>query len=74
MQGEKSLISKEEVISALKRVATFEKDSRSFAEHGHDPKGCDMIVCWRHNWKACPKEIMVLELRKAMRMRGQGSP
>jgi len=52
----------------------FEKDSRSFAEHGHDPKGCDMIVCWRHNWKACPKEIMVLELRKAMRMRRQGSP
>jgi hypothetical protein len=47
----------------------FENDSRSFAEHGHDPKGCDMIVCWRHNWKACPKEIMVLELRKAIRMR-----
>jgi hypothetical protein len=47
----------------------FEKDSRSFAEHGHDPKGCDMIVCWRHNWKACPKELMVLELRKAMRMK-----
>lgn len=46
----------------------FEKDSRSFAEHGHDPKGCDMIVCWRHNWKECPKEIMVLELRKAIRM------
>jgi hypothetical protein len=46
----------------------FEKDSKSFAEHGHDPKGCDMIVCWRHNWKACPKEIMVLELSKAMRM------
>ncbi len=52
----------------------FEKDSRSFAEHGHDPKGCDMIVCWRHNWKACPKEIMVLELRKAVRMRRQESP
>jgi len=46
----------------------FEKDSRSFAEHGHDPKGCDMIVCWRHNWKACPKEMMVLELRKAIRI------
>ncbi|HEY1525764.1 MAG TPA: hypothetical protein VGH51_05955 [Candidatus Angelobacter sp.] len=42
----------------------FEKDSRSFAEHGHDPKGCDMIVCWRHNWKACPKEMMVLELSR----------
>lgn len=48
----------------------FEKDSRSFADHGHDPKGCDMIVCWRHNWKACPKEMMVLELRKAVRMWG----
>ncbi|HEX9255563.1 MAG TPA: hypothetical protein VF938_08450 [Candidatus Angelobacter sp.] len=52
----------------------FEKNSRSFAEHGHDPKGCDMIVCWRHNWKGCPKEMMVLELRKAIRMRRQGSP
>jgi hypothetical protein len=51
----------------------FEKDSRSFAEHGHDPKGCDMIVCWRHNWKACPKEMMVLELRKAIRMTRGGS-
>jgi hypothetical protein len=50
----------------------FEKDSRSFAEHGHDPKGCDMIVCWRHNWKACPKEIMVLELRKAIRIQRSG--
>ncbi|HEX3106407.1 MAG TPA: hypothetical protein VHQ22_18340 [Terriglobales bacterium] len=47
----------------------FEKNSRAFAEHGHDPKGCDMIVCWRHNWRACPKEMMVLELSKAMRMR-----
>ena len=36
----------------------------------------DMIVCWRHNWKACPKEIMVLELSKAMRMqrRAQNLP
>ena len=46
----------------------FEKDSRSFAEHGHDPKGCDLIVCWRHNWQGCPKEMMVLELRKAIRI------
>ncbi|HVG89904.1 MAG TPA: hypothetical protein VNB54_00300 [Alphaproteobacteria bacterium] len=42
----------------------FEKDSRSFAEHGHDPKGCDLIVCWRHNWQGCPKEMMVVELRR----------
>jgi Homing endonuclease associated repeat len=42
----------------------FEYESRSFAAHGHDAKGCDMIVCWRHNWKACPKEMMVVELRR----------
>ena len=42
----------------------FEYESRSFCEHGHDPKGCDMIVCWRHNWKGCPKDMMVLELSK----------
>ena len=47
----------------------FEKDSRGFAEHGHDPKGADMIVCWRHNWKGCPKEMMVLELRKVFSQR-----
>ena len=42
----------------------FEYESRSFAEHGHDPKGCDVIVCWRHNWKGCPPGLMVVELRK----------
>ena len=47
----------------------FEKDSRSFAEHGHDPKGCDMIVCWRHNWKECPAEIEVVELSRLLGMR-----
>ena len=23
--------------------------------------GCDVIVCWRHNWDECPEEIEVLE-------------
>ena len=50
----------------------FEKDSRSFAEHGHDPKGADMIVCWRHNWKGCPKEMMVVELSRIFRNREIG--
>lgn len=44
----------------------FEKDSRGFVEHGHDPKGCDMIVCWQHDWKTCPRELMVLELGKVI--------
>jgi len=40
----------------------FEYESKNFYLHGHDPKGCDMIVCWRHNWKECPAEIEVVEL------------
>jgi hypothetical protein len=40
----------------------FEYESKNFYLHGHDPKGCDMIVCWRHNWKECPEGIEVVEL------------
>jgi hypothetical protein len=40
----------------------FEYESKNFRLHGHDPKGCDVIVCWRHNWKECPPEIEVIEL------------
>ncbi|HEX3106675.1 MAG TPA: hypothetical protein VHQ22_19720 [Terriglobales bacterium] len=40
----------------------FEYESKNFKLHGHDPKGCDVIVCWRHNWKECPAEIEVVEL------------
>jgi hypothetical protein len=42
----------------------FEYESKNFRLHGHDPKGCDMIVCWRHNWKECPVEIEVVELSR----------
>jgi hypothetical protein len=41
--------------------------SRNFLEHGHDPKGCDTIVCWVHNWPECPEHIEVIELSKLMR-------
>ncbi|HNR14448.1 MAG TPA: hypothetical protein PKM59_14170 [Thermodesulfobacteriota bacterium] len=40
----------------------FEFDSRSFKTHGHDPSGVDVIICWKHNWKECPKRIEVIEL------------
>ena len=40
----------------------FEYESRNFLRHGHDPKRCDVIVCWRHNWKECPDNIEVIEL------------
>lgn len=41
-----------------------EYESRNFAQHGHDPAKCDIIVCWRHNWVKCPKHIEVLELSR----------
>lgn len=42
----------------------FEYRSRNFAAHGHDPKRCDWIVCWIHDWPRVPKRIRVVELRK----------
>jgi hypothetical protein len=45
----------------------FEFESKNFPLHGHSVRGCDVIVCWRHNWKECPKEIEVVELCEVMR-------
>ena len=45
----------------------FEYESRNFKDHRHDPGKCDLIVCWRHNWKDCPPNLQVLELSKVMR-------
>jgi hypothetical protein len=42
----------------------FEYESLQFKKHGHDPDKCDLIICWRHNWKNCPPHIQVLELSK----------
>lgn len=39
----------------------FEYESLSFKTHGHDPKNCDIIVCWEHNWPECPIEVMELK-------------
>lgn len=38
----------------------FEYRSRSFRDHGHDAAGCDVIVCWRHDWPDCPLEVLEL--------------
>ncbi len=42
----------------------YEFSSRDFRKHRHDPQGCDLIVCWEHNWPDCP--VDVLELRRAI--------
>ena len=41
----------------------FEHKSRAFKSHKHDPKGCDIIVCWEHNWPTCPLEVIELKDR-----------
>lgn len=38
----------------------FEYQSRNFRDHGHDPKKCDLIVCWEDNWQDCPIEVLEL--------------
>ena len=48
-----------------KRRIEFEYRSSSFKQHGHDPNNCDLIVCWEHDWKECP--IEVIELREVVR-------
>jgi hypothetical protein len=42
----------------------FEYLSRNFLRHGHRADGCDIIVCWIHNWPECPLEVV--ELKKAV--------
>ena len=40
----------------------FEFESRNFRDHGHPLTGCDVIVCWRHNWPDHPPHLEILEL------------
>jgi hypothetical protein len=40
----------------------FEFESRNFRDHGHSLTGCDVIVCWRHNWPDCLHHLEILEL------------
>jgi hypothetical protein len=45
----------------------FEFESRNFRDHGHPSTGCDVIVCWRHNWDECPENIEVVELSSVIK-------
>ena len=37
----------------------LEFKARNFlSEHGHDPAGCDLIVCWENDWPDCPIEVI----------------
>jgi len=46
----------------LQRVKIeVENESRNFLKHMHDVTGCDLIVCWEHNWPECPLEVVELK-------------
>lgn len=42
----------------------FEFKSSNFKAHKHDPKECDCIVCWHHDWPDVPEHIEVIELKR----------
>ena len=45
----------------------FEFESRNYRDHRHPLQGCDIIVCWRHNWDDCPKHIEIVELSSVVK-------
>jgi len=38
----------------------FEYLSRNFERHGHDPGGCDLLICWVDNWPDAPLPVQAL--------------
>jgi hypothetical protein len=43
----------------------FEQRSSDFKQSGRDADGCDLLVCWEHDWPTCPLEVV--ELRDRIR-------
>lgn len=37
------------------------------SNYDHSLDGCDIIVCWKHDWKDCPDTIEVIELKSELR-------
>jgi hypothetical protein len=45
----------------------FEYESRNFRDHGHSTEGCDLIICWTHNWPDCPAHLEVIALSEELK-------
>ncbi|MCL2501337.1 MAG: hypothetical protein FWE90_13530 [Defluviitaleaceae bacterium] len=45
----------------------FEYKSKNFFDHGHNVNGCDVIVCWIHDWHTCPSSLEVIELKEIIK-------
>jgi len=48
-----------------KCLIEYEFSSSDYKKHKHPVTGCDLIVCWIHDWLECP--IEVLELSEVIR-------
>jgi hypothetical protein len=48
----------------------FEYRSSNFLTHTHPKDGCDIIVCWKHDWRGCPLEVIEL----SSEIRGMKNP
>lgn len=44
------------------------------SNYDHPLDGCDIIVCWEHDWKECPDTIEVIELKSELRRLGSVHP
>jgi len=42
----------------------FEFRSSNFRTHKHNPRDCDCIVFWHHDWPDVPRRIQVIELKR----------
>lgn len=42
-------------------VAEFEYLAANFKAHGHDPSGCNLVICWRDNWPGASLPVWALE-------------
>jgi len=36
------------------------------SNYDHPLEGCDIIVCWEHDWRDCPETIEVIELKSEL--------
>lgn len=43
-------------------LVEVEKSSSDFKRHKHNPDGCDLIICWEHDWKDCYLPIIELKV------------
>lgn len=43
----------------------FEYKSSDYKLHKHPTEGCDIIICWEHDWNECPLEV--IELKSVIR-------